>query len=474
MDPRFAVVMDNYFPDGTRVRLRNGCENHATGFTAPVETVHAPAFGNSTRLVAFSGPSVYDVTGGGAIGAPLATGFTNSQWFGVNAGPKGGERALYTNGVDAAQSWDGTTWAAAGFTGPTKPIGAHVAHKRFWTIENGTGEVWYSPLEAVTGALTKFDIGSVHPEGGELIAVNSVTVDGGEGPDDLTAFLMRSGALILYAGTDPADSANWSLRGVYKTGNPIGRNCLVPYDDDLIVITDTGFQSVLGFTAPGRLSGVTISDNISLAVSDASQDYEQNFGWCGIYNPHDRQLIFNIPRTTNLVTDQYVMNTVSSVRPWGRFKGWNAICFATRENRLYFGTNNTVKRGNAGGIDVNQPIVGRVQTAWNYFELPGISKGFTQFRPHIRSNSAISLGLGLGTDFKDPVIRDVGITTSQVAGQWNTAIWNQSTWATGTISSNDWRGAGNSGYNASVAYETSTRGVVVELLATDIQFEIEQ
>ena len=168
------------------------------------------------------------------------------------------------------------------------------------------------------------------------------------------------------------------------------------------------------------------------------------------------------------------MNTVSSVRPWGRFKGGNAICFATRENRLYFGTNNTVKRGNAGGIDVNQPIVGRVQTAWNYFGLPGISKGFTQFRPHIRSNSAISLGLGLCTDFKDPVIRDVGITTSQVAGQWNTAIWNQSTWATGTISSNDWRGAGNGGYNASVAYETSTRGVVVELLATDIQFETEQ
>ena len=137
MDPRFAVAMDNYFPDGTKVRLRNGCVDHATGFPAAVETLHTAAFGNSTKLVAFSGPNAYDITSGGAIGAPLATGFTNSQWFGVNAGPKGGERALYTNGADAAQSWDGTTWAAAGFTGPTKPIGAHVAHKRFWTIENG-------------------------------------------------------------------------------------------------------------------------------------------------------------------------------------------------------------------------------------------------------------------------------------------------------------------------------------------------
>ena len=133
-----------------------------------------------------------------------------------------------------------------------------------------------------------------------------------------------------------------------------------------------------------------------------------------------------------------------------------------------------MRRANVGGIDVNVPIVGFVQSAWNYFGLPGISKGFTQFRPHIRSNSAIALGLGLGTDFKDPVIRDVGITTAETAAQWNTSLWNQAIWATGVITSNDWRGAGNSGYNASVAYQTSTRGLSVEILATDIPFETEQ
>lgn len=467
MDPRYAVRMDNYVSDGSNVRLRSGTADHVTGFVGPVEFVHTLAIGDQRKLVAFANGSAYDATVAGTVGAALASGFASNRWFGANAGASGGETGIYTNGVDPAQQYDGITWAASGITGPAKPTGVTVSKKRVWVVDKGTGSAWYGPPEAVTGAFAEFNVGSVHPEGGDLVAIGNVTLDGGEGPDDLTVFVMKSGAIIVYAGTDPADAAAWAVRGVWKGGNPIGDRCLVPFDDDLIYISDAGFQSIRRFTAQGKLAGVPISDTITRAVSNASIQFENNYGWHGAYNPHLRQLIFNVPRVENSLSDQYVMNSIYGT--WSKFSGWNAFTSAVRENALYMGTEGKIIKTEDGRLnDSDNAVPGYVQTAWNYFRARGQQKLFLSYRPNIFASTVVSLGLGIGVDFVDPTISFTSSTEKPPGARWNLGEWNVDAWAKSPVVTANWRGAGAIGFNASFAFQTSTRVSTVELLATDV------
>lgn len=470
MDPRYALAMENYFPDGNSVRLRAGSVDHATGFSGPVEFLHTFAKGTTRELIAFGDGGAYDVTLGGIIGAPLASGFASNRWFGANAGANGGETAVYTNGVDPAQQYDGTTWSASGITGPTNPNGVTVVKKRLWVFEEGTGEAWYGPPEAVTGAFAKFDIGSIVPSGGNLVAIGNITLDGGEGPDDLTVFVMKSGAIVIYQGNDPADAANWSIRGVWQGGNPIGGRCLVPFDNDLIYISDVGFQSLISFTAQGKLSRIPISDPIAPAVSDASQDSETIYGWHGIYHPHRRQLLFNIPRTPDTLSDQFVMNSIHET--WARFKGWNGLCSAVLGQDLFMGVDGKVIEVNRGKLDSDNSITGKVQTAWNYFGTRGREKKFTQYRVNLRADSVVNLSIGVGVDFTDPVVAAVDKTDAAQGSEWNVDEWNTAVWSQGLVNIADWRGAAVHGHNASFVIQTITRGVELELLATDVQMEV--
>ena len=328
----------------------------------------------------------------------------------------------------------------------------------------------------MTGAFTKFDIGSVVPSGGDLIAIGNLTVDGASGPDDLTVFVMRTGAVVLYAGTDPSDAANWSIQGVWNTGNPVGRRCLVPFAEDLILITNTGFISLLSFTSGNR---TPISDTINPTVSDAARVLGTNYGWHGIYHPKERQLLFNIPTLELQQSDQYVMNTL--YRPWCRFRGWNAITSAIRNDDLYMGLNGKVIVANdspssmvraMGQNDSGENINGFVQTAWNYLGLRGREKHFKQYRPNIRSDALIEIGLSIGTDFQTPSVSVPQSIGTQVGAQWDVSEWDVGEWSTGIQNSADWRNAGDLGYNISISYTTRTNSAAIELLATDLIYEI--
>ena len=470
MDPRFAIQLDNYFPDGSDLRLRRGNVDHATSITGPVESLHTATIGTNEKLIGFANNSAYDVTGSGNVGAPLASGFTNNQWTGTNAGANQGERALYTNGVDAAQSYDGSTWVAAGLTGPTKPNGITTANKRIWVYEEGTGQAWYSPPEAVTGAMSPFDISSVYPDGGALVSIGNVSIDGGQGPDDYTVFVMKSGAVIVYVGTDPADAANWSLRGVWRAGRPIGNKCLVPFDKDLILITDVGFQSILRFTTGGGVSGVPISDNIRNAVSEASQLFKGNYGWNGVYNSAERHLIFNVPVLAGENSVQFVMNSISGA--WCQFSNTGALCHAVREGIRYTGANGKVLRADFGGNDAGVPIFGFVQSAWKYFGPRGRDKHFKQFRPKFRTETSVRVSAGIGVNFVDPVLPPVSSVGRAEGGKWDVAKFDQDLWGGGLINIADWRGAHKKGFNASIAIRTETDNAEIQYLSTDMLYEV--
>jgi hypothetical protein len=65
-----AVVLTNWFPSTTEVDLRPGYTKYATGLPADVETLMSFAGASSTKLFAISNKAIYDVSAGGAVGAP--------------------------------------------------------------------------------------------------------------------------------------------------------------------------------------------------------------------------------------------------------------------------------------------------------------------------------------------------------------------------------------------------------------------
>lgn len=472
MDPRFATIMDNYFPDGRGLRLRNGYVDHVTGFTGPVQSLHTSIFGQQDKLVAFVDNNAYDVTTQSSTpGTPLATGFTVDYWNGINAGVQGSEVSIFTNGADPAQQWDGATWQQSGLTGPSKFGYIALSKKRVWVVEFGTGKAWYWPPEATSGAGSAFDIQSVHPRGGELIAIGELTIDGGNGPEDLTVFIQRSGAVILYAGTDPSDAAAWSLVGIWQAGIPLDYRPLVPFGNDLILITNAGFQSLNQFTQTGRIAGSIISDNIKLVVEDSARFLAGNFPWSGIYYPFGRQLIFVIPVQQEQVAHQYVMNTATGA--WCRFTGQNPFSHAVRQNGdLYYGTAGKVIRADVGGIDGDTAIEGDYQTAWNYMGNRGREKHFKQFRPNLITDSNVNLEIFFGVDFRTPEFSSSASIGPPPAGKWDSGKWNEAKWGSGSKVTQDWRGAAAHGFNAAIRYKTNTIGANIEFLATDLNYEL--
>lgn len=73
-----------------------------------------------------------------------------------------------SNGVDAPWDYDGTTWTATAWTGPTKAnlIQAAVYNTRLFAVEVNTCKFWYAAANAVTGAMTAFDLANVARSGG--------------------------------------------------------------------------------------------------------------------------------------------------------------------------------------------------------------------------------------------------------------------------------------------------------------------
>lgn len=472
MDPRFATILDNYFPQTNFVELRRGHSEHATGVgSGSVEFLFSYREGANLDLLAAGGGDIYDATAAGAVGAALASGFSSNRWQGVNFNGVG----IFVNGTDAPQSYNGTTVTASGFTGsgltPSDLFYVHPFKERLFFAENNSASFWYGGVDAVTGALTEFPLGSVHPGGGKLLAIGTLTIDGGDGIDDLVAFFMESGDVLIYAGTDPGDANAWALVGVFQIGRPIGSRPLVKLGSDLIVITSDGYVPLLQFLKTGRSQrDLAISDNISGAVSDAVRSFGANFGWEAVQYPRSNWLLFNVPKVENSQADQHVMNTLTGA--WCRFQGMDANSWTVHQDRLYFGgQDGKVFLADDTDADDGSTIIGDAQSAYRYFGGRGRLKSFTMFRPVLSSDASLMVSMGLGVDFEEAV----GVVAVQSTGQsgtaWTSGLWNTFLWAGGLKVQKGWQSSSAIGTAAAVRIKTETDKQQIRWFSTDVLFE---
>lgn len=476
MKPTDAIMLRNWFPTASDIVVRKGSVAHATGIPERVESLAAyrPTSG-AHSLWAWAGPSLFDVTGSGAVGAPVVTGLTSARWQTTNFSTAGGKFLFGVNGSDDMLLYDGITWksinaaSSPAITGvlTSTLVGVNIFKERPFYIQAGTMDAWYpATVGTFAGALTKLPLGSVFKKGGYLMAMGTWTVDGGVGLDDLAVFMTSQGEVAVYQGSDPGNADDWKLVGVYNLGPPIGRNCMLKFGGDLLIITNDGVVPASKALIDNRTSdAIAITDRIQGAMADAAASYKFNNGWSLTQFPGGSMLLLSIPVTPGR-QEQYVMNTVTGA--WCQFTEWPATCFEILNDELYFGTDNAVIHAWTGTDDRGAVITAEVVQAFSYFGSRSQQKQFTMFRP-IAAVDVNPLQIQAGIDV-DYVIQPPGSTIDfPVVGgsRWDVAQWDNAVWGGLPTVQPRWYSVGSIGYCAAAHIRTVSNRSNIRLLALD-------
>jgi hypothetical protein len=474
MEDNEALILTNLFPAQGEVELRKGFTSHATGMGAAVETVGEFNAGSTRKMFAGADGKIWDSTAAGAASS-LATGFSSNRWqWAQFDDASGGARVGLVNGADAPQIHTGAAVSAMTISGsgltPSNLSGINIFKNRSYFWDYRTQDFWYSATNALGGALTKFPLGRVSGTGGNMIAMGTWSRDGGDGADDLAAFLLSSGDVLVYAGDDPGSGSAWSLVGRFTIGAPMGVRALTKVGADLIVATRDGYVSLAKTLASGRAQqSEAFSDKIRKAVLLATKNFAANFGWQVLHYPGSNMGIFNIPISGSQF-EQHVINTLTG--SWCKFSGINARAFGMYNDSLYFGgAGGVIYKADNGRSDGGAAISATGQTSWSYLGSRQRHKRFTLMRPILETDGALEFSAGIGVDFG--IIRQERAESSSVvtASPWDSPPWDSSPWSDETAVSTDWLSAEGDGYNVSSRIDVVTSTRLLKWLATHYRYE---
>lgn len=480
MAPEYAITMDNYIPLDTKVSLRSGYVEYAA-LSDKVCTLAEYKTGTENRFIAVSGSRAYNISSKNNIsaydGVTFSNGYCRTQQY---------KNYLYfVNGQDTPKVYyveDGVEhFEDWGFSNDSlndiKIINVGFSKQRLWFVERGTLKVWYPEAAGnIKGNLNCFDLSQISRYGGELVAVANWTQDGGQGIDDLTVFLTSEGEALIYSGDDINNASSWCLKGSYKISRPIGYNCLMQYQGDIVVISEDGYIP-LSRALPldkANASQYAFSDAIRGLVLDRTSHYSAKNGWRGIIYGRGGYALFNVPVSNQF--EQHVINVNTGA--WCRFTGIRAYCWGEYNQRLYFGSDKGVFLFDEGSSDNGIEICGEVEQAFNDLGT-GRLKKIQLLNPRTKSSSGYALVIYTNMDMETQKVNYQESIGYAGQSNWDTVKWSSAEnlsgtkWAAarGTSIRSQWIANSSTGYKASIVFKTKTKGNLIEWYETGIRYE---
>lgn len=477
MDPADATKLNNFIPNTTSVTLRQGYRVHTpSGLgTGAVETLAEYVSPSGTRqLIVAANSGLFDCSTYNAAATSLATVTTSNQFQTTMFKDAGGTSYLVMfNGADVPKKYNGTVVSNAVYTGigtPANLIHPTVFKSTLYIVEKNTTIVWYGSTNAVEGALTSFDVGSLLKLGGKVLFCGAWSLNTTSVAADQFVIVSNMGECLVYNGYSPV-AANWTLTGRYYLPVPIGIRAGFNLGADFLIITQSGVISmsdVVQNVAPANYN--KLSDKIRNAFSSVTELYSANFGWSAAVYPKRNILLINIPISTSSRSDQYIMNTLTGA--WGRFIGWNALCFSLFNESLYFGgLDGKVYQADYGQTDNGSTIAGEIRTAFNYFGDSTSQKQFLMVRPTIATTGTSPVYLDVDVDFNQSTITSTAAVSGDSGGLWDAATWDVSYWGGGAQATRDWYSVAGIGYCASVALKASFSNVNFDLSSLNVIYK---
>ncbi|MBE6447905.1 MAG: hypothetical protein E7018_01220 [Alphaproteobacteria bacterium] len=473
-----AIVMDNYLPTDTKVVLRRGYTSYAE-LGAKISSLIEYTSSGAERFFACGGGNVWSISSVENI-KQIASGFSNNEWQFVQFR----NRLILVNGYDKPQIFyiddEGEHWQEASFEGDNlqanKLINISTGKQRLFFVEKGTLNMWYSAeVGEVQGRLLPFDMSALFSKGGFLVAVANWTQDAGKGVDDLTVFLTSEGEVAVYSGANPSDANDWSLRGVYQMSRPIGYRCVLPYQGDIIIISEDGYLPLSKALSADKAnsSQISFSDKIRGLILERTQNGSNKFGWQGIIYGRGGYAIFNVPISQQF--EQHIVNLNTGA--WSRFCNIRSFCWGKYGNRLYFGSDRGVFLFDEGYSDNGTHICGVVEQAYSNLGSPNL-KRIQLINPRTKAISQFALVVYTNMDFANQNKSYAENIGGSGLTKWSNAQWSAkkspigTKWATlkGKIRS-QWIGNSATGFKASVVFKTKTKGNSIEWFDTGFRYE---
>ena len=432
MAPTDALIMSNFFPTVEKVTLRDGYTSFCTGIgSGNVETLVEHNAGANRQLLAIgSNGTLYQIDSGTAVSKKtgLANGRAESIEFNNNT-------IFVPSGANVPFSWDGSSASDLSITlsdsvNANTLTGVH-AHKNrvyYWT---GTSQNFYhsATVDTFQGNFTKFPVGLVGTFGGNIIMINTLTIDGGEGVDDLLCIIMTSGEVLLYSGSNPA--SDFSLVGTFRIAEPINeKRAIAKLGGDVIVMTKEGYlplsqvvrQDIVGNKA------AAISEKIRGTVTSQVKATGTSTGWQVFVSPDGDKVYFNYPTGEPDPFNQHVFNPI--IRAWCIFENLPAHVWGQFNGDTFFGSASGVVFKVTGDADNGENIVGDLATAYNYFGDRGGVKRFSSVQPMLEGETDVDFSFGVGVDQSPVAAIDVSPVTFQSnLAAWDTATYDDFFWA---------------------------------------------
>lgn len=473
MPPTDAVKLVNWIPRGSYVQSRGGYGVHASGLGGPVQTLAAYR-GSVELLLAAANGSIWDVTG---TKFTVGTGYASNRWQVANHSTK----LVLANGMDAPQVFDGTTMTAANFTGspvdftPSTMWSLNSFKGRMFYWAKGVQAFWYATAGAYQGVMTKFNMASQLQTGGSLVQMVTWTRDSGSGVDDLAAFIFSTGETLIYQGSDPGNVGDWSLIGRFQIGEPLGPQAHAKVGGTEIIITRDGYVDLSVALKDGRYSEKSAySAKIIKASKEVAAQFGGFDGWQAILYPAGQLFIVNIP-TSGEDAFQHVRETSSG--GWCEFKGWDAMCFCTFGNRLYFGdAAGRVCLADSGASDNGARIEAWGIPAFNALGNRGRKKQLTAATVVSSHATPINYAYDGLADFSLTLRVTLQDDNTSAGGNWDTSEWDVTDWSAGGIPTagdtvtQGWKNCHAIGYAVTVSVRIRQRAQVINWYSTHLQF----
>lgn len=487
MQPLYALKMDNYFPLGSSVVLRNGYEKFLTLGTAGtgIQALVAYKKPNNNKMLAVYDKKIYNASATNAGTAYAGITLTDSNCQTVQYK----DYLYFMNGSDTPIAYyidsnNAEQIGAWGFSGTnltaSRIIAGAVSKERLWFVEKDTLKAWFGAAGNISGTLKAFDLQQVAKCGGTLIAVANWTLDGGQGIDDLTVFITSEGEVLVYAGSNPEDADDWSLKGSYRIAKPIGYNCTMKYQGDIVIITEDGYMplgKMLSVSNSGETNNI-FSDVIRELVLSRTELNKSKRGWQSIIFSKKGYALFNVPNATQF--EQHVINVNTGA--WCRWTINRSFCWCVFDDNLYFGADDVVYKMNDGYSDNEIEIEGVIEQAYNTLGTPAIKK-INLINPRTKCSAQYKLVIYTNTDFKSRNVNYVTSIGTVGKSLWNVALWSNISagvdagykWGSNydaTLLNSQWVANSAVGSSISVVFKTKTSGNKIEWYDTAMRYEL--
>ncbi len=323
MPPTDAIVMSNFFPSVEKVTLRDGFTQFCTGIgTGDVETLVEHNAGANRQLLAIGSDGVlYQIDSGTAVSKK--TGLANGRAESVEFN---GLTIFVPSGANVPFSWNGSSASDLSITlsdsaNANTLTGVHAYKNRLYYFTGTDQNFYYSAtVDTHQGNFTKFPTGLVGTFGGNLIMIQTITIDGGEGVDDLLALIMSSGEVLVYSGSDPS-SSNFALVGTFRIAEPVNeKRACAKLGGDVIVMTKEGYLPLSAVIRQDNVGAkaAAISEKIRGTVIAQVKATGTSTGWQIFVSPDGDKVIFNYPTGETDAYNQHVFNPI--IRAWCVFE----------------------------------------------------------------------------------------------------------------------------------------------------------